>query len=98
MRADPAPGGAAPPEATQLGPLVDFPATDRPGPGVRIKTNSGERILRIDRVVGRQQVVLKPLDPLLARVEGLSGMTLDLFGEPVFVLDIDRLLAVEVNP
>jgi len=85
----------APASAIELGPLVDFPPTDKTGPGVRINTSSGDCVLRVDRVVGRQQVVLKPLDPLLARVEGLSGMTLDLFGEPVLVLDIERLLALE---
>lgn len=85
----------APADAIDLAPLVDFPPSTTPGPGIGIETALGARVLRVDRVVGQQQVVLKPLDPLLARVEGLSGMTLDLFGEPVFVLDIERLLAAE---
>ena len=85
----------APADAIDLAPLVDFPPSTTPGPGIGIETALGAHVLRVDRVVGQQQVVLKPLDPLLARVEGLSGMTLDLFGEPVFVLDIERLLAAE---
>ena len=87
-----------PAEAVDLGPLVDFPPAVGPGPGVRVKTAVGETIFRVDRVIGRQHVVLKPLDPLLARVDGLSGMALDLFGEPVFVLDVEGLLATEGLP
>ena len=88
----------APAEAVDLGPLVDFPPATGPGAGVRVKTTAGEPVFRVDRIIGRQHVVLKPLDPLLARVGGLSGMALDLFGEPVFVLDIEGLLATAEGP
>ncbi len=52
----------------------------------------GERVaLRLDRVVGQQQIFVKPVPPLLAGLRALSGLTLLGDGRPVFVLDLNQL-------
>lgn len=50
--------------------------------------------LKVDRLVGQQEVVLKPLAAQLAQIRGLSAMTLLGTGRPVFVLDVPRLLDI----
>jgi two-component system chemotaxis sensor kinase CheA len=48
--------------------------------------------LKVDRLVGQQEAVLKPLGSQLALVPGLSAVTLLGTGRPVFVLDVPRLV------
>ena len=48
--------------------------------------------LKVDRLVGQQEAVLKPLAASLSQLPGLSAMTLLGTGRPVFVLDVPRLL------
>lgn len=64
-----------------------------PFPGVVFRGPRGPLVLAVDRVVGQQDAVIKPLGPLLERIEGLQGVTLDAVGQPVFVLDLDRAAA-----
>ena len=45
-------------------------------------------VVRVDRVAGQQDSVIKPLGPLLERVSGLQGVTMDPVGHPVFVVDV----------
>ncbi len=51
-------------------------------------------VVAVDRVVGQQDAVIKPLGPLLERIEGLQGVTIDPVGHPVFVVDVGRFAVV----
>jgi len=52
----------------------------------------GERVaLRVERVTGQQQIYVKPVPELLARVRALAGLTILGDGRPVFVLDPNQL-------
>jgi two-component system chemotaxis sensor kinase CheA len=52
----------------------------------------GEQVaLRVERVVGQQQIYVKPVPELLAPVRALAGLTLLGDGRPVFVLDPNHL-------
>ncbi|MHB8418468.1 MAG: chemotaxis protein CheA [Myxococcales bacterium] len=48
--------------------------------------------LKVDRLVGQQEAVLKPLATQLSQVAGLSAVTLLGTGRPVFVLDVPKLV------
>jgi chemotaxis protein histidine kinase CheA len=71
---------------------------DEPGPvsgtfpGVICHGDEGSFVLRVDRVVGQQDAVMKPLGPLLERIDGLLGVTIDPVGKPVFIVDVTRFL------
>ncbi len=71
-------------------------ASDRPEvpfPGVVCHGDEGQFVLTVDRVVGQQDAVMKPLGPLLERIDGLLGVTIDPVGKPVFIVDVLRFLA-----
>jgi two-component system chemotaxis sensor kinase CheA len=52
----------------------------------------GERVaLDLVRVVGQQQIYLKPVPELLSGIRALAGMTLLGDGRPVFLLDLNQL-------
>ncbi len=76
--------------------LLGFPRRPLEGsfPGVVFAHPTGPFVLGVDRVVGQQDAVIKPLGPLLERIEGLLGVTIDSVGEPVFVVDVNRFIAV----
>ncbi len=49
--------------------------------------------LGVDRLLGQEEVVLRPLGPPLERISGLAGTTILGSGRPIFVLDVPRLVA-----
>ena len=50
----------------------------------------------VDRIVGEEIVVVRPLDPRLGKVPGVSAAALSFDGSPLLVLDVDDMLrAVE---
>jgi two-component system chemotaxis sensor kinase CheA len=52
----------------------------------------GERVaLRLSRVVGQQQIYVKPVPELLAGIKLLAGLTILGDGRPVFLLDLNQL-------
>ncbi len=65
------------------------------GRGLALLWQLGEGLvaLQIDRLVGQQEAVLKAVSPPLDRLPGVSAVTLLGTGQPVFILDIPRLLA-----
>jgi chemotaxis protein histidine kinase CheA len=65
---------------------------EAPFPGVICHGDEGSFVLRVDRVVGQQDAVMKPLGPLLERIDGLLGVTIDPVGKPVFIVDVTRFL------
>lgn len=48
--------------------------------------------LQVDRLLGQQEVVLKPLSRSLKSLPWISGATILSSGKPAFVLDINRIL------
>ncbi len=88
-------GGAHVP-VQDLGQLLGIP--DLPGRGgarqVVVADGGGGHVgLAVDALLGQEEAVLKPLAPPLDRVQGLSAVTILGNGRPVFVLDVQRLLA-----
>ncbi|MCA9543446.1 MAG: chemotaxis protein CheW, partial [Myxococcales bacterium] len=75
--------------ATALG-FGEGPLAER-FPAVIVRHGREELVLAVDGLVGQQDAVVKPLGPVLERIEGLGGVTLDAVGQPVFVVDLSRL-------
>jgi two-component system chemotaxis sensor kinase CheA len=75
--------------------LVGVPAPPRQGarPFVVMDADSGRVALAVDRLLGQEEVVLKPLSRPLDLLPGLSGVTILGSGRPVFILDVPRLLS-----
>jgi two-component system chemotaxis sensor kinase CheA len=55
--------------------------------------DGGRVALAVDALLGQQEAVLKPLVRPLDRVSGLSAVTVLGSGRPVFILDVQRLVA-----
>ena len=75
--------------------LVGVPAPRKLGtrPFVVMDGDSGRVALAVDRLLGQEEVVLKPLSRPLDLLPGLSGVTILGSGRPVFILDVPRLLS-----
>jgi two-component system chemotaxis sensor kinase CheA len=75
--------------------LVGIPAPARQGvrPFVVMEGDAGKVALAVDRLLGQEEVVLKPLSRPLDLLPGLSGVTILGSGRPVFILDVPRLLS-----
>ena len=75
--------------------LLGFPrdgARDDRAVGVA-EGGDGRIGLAVDALLGQQDAVLKPLGVPLDAVPGLSAVTVLGNGRPVFILDLQRLLA-----
>lgn len=76
-----------------LAQLLGYPAGVLQGGTVVLVEDSGIlSALRVERIVGMQDVVVKPLGEPLAKLDFLAGAALLGGGEPVFILDIGRLV------
>ncbi|PTL82935.1 chemotaxis protein CheA [Vitiosangium sp. GDMCC 1.1324] len=75
--------------------LVGVEAPPRKGvrPFVVMEGDAGRVALAVDRLVGQEEAVLKPLSRPLDLLPGLSGVTILGSGRPVFILDVPRLLS-----
>jgi two-component system, chemotaxis family, sensor kinase CheA len=78
-----------------LAELLGFAVPGRPAPrSVVLTERDGAAVaLAVDRLLGQQEAVLKPLARPFDQVGGLSAVTLLASGRPVFILDVPRLLA-----
>ncbi|WP_043430601.1 chemotaxis protein CheA [Cystobacter fuscus] len=79
-----------------LGELVGVEASPRRGgvrPYVVMEGESGRVALAVDKLMGQEEAVLKPLSRPLDLLPGLSGVTILGTGRPVFILDVPRLLS-----
>jgi two-component system chemotaxis sensor kinase CheA len=73
--------------------IPDSPRRAGPRQVVVADAGGGQVALAVDALLGQEEAVLKPLAPPLDRVQGLSAVTVLGNGRPVFVLDVQRLLA-----
>jgi two-component system chemotaxis sensor kinase CheA len=72
---------------------IALPAFARPATATLVLTDvRGARVaLEVERIVGQQEIFVKPVPELLTGVRGLSGLTILGDGRPVFVLDPNQL-------
>jgi two-component system chemotaxis sensor kinase CheA len=74
--------------------LLGFPNAGNDERAVVVAEGGEGRIgLAVDALLGQQEAVLKPLGAPLEAVPGLSAVTVLGNGRPVFILDVQRLLA-----
>jgi two-component system chemotaxis sensor kinase CheA len=79
----------------ELSALLEIPGAPRtsgPVPFVVVDGDDGRLALVVDRLLGQQEVVLKGLSKPLDLVPGLAGVTILGNGQPVFILDVARLV------
>jgi two-component system chemotaxis sensor kinase CheA len=73
--------------------LAVAPGPEGPHTLVLLAEIHGQRTaLRFDRLLGQEEVFVKPVPPLLAGLRALCGLTLGADGRPVFLVEPDRLL------
>jgi two-component system chemotaxis sensor kinase CheA len=80
----------------ELAQLLDVPATmpiAGASPFVVVDGENGRLALAVDRLLGQEEVVLKALVKPLDSVPGLAGVTIRGNGQPLFILDVARLVA-----
>lgn len=78
-----------------LSALLEVPARPQPlpfAPFVVVDGDDGKLALAVDRLLGQEEVVLKALSQPLDLVPGLAGVTIRGNGQPVFILDVSRLV------
>ncbi|ADO69025.1 chemotaxis protein CheA [Stigmatella aurantiaca] len=75
--------------------LLGIPESSHKGlrPFVVMEVDTGKVALAVDRLLGQEEAVLKPLSKPLDLLPGLSGVTILGSGRPVFILDVPRLLS-----
>lgn len=78
-----------------LGGLLGFERVQAGGvkPHVVIEGDPGALALEVDRLLGQEEAVLKPVSRPLDLIPGLSGVTILGTGRPIFILDVPRLVA-----
>jgi two-component system chemotaxis sensor kinase CheA len=73
-----------------LSSMIGWPQPKPPAYGVLMQTTVTNVILAVDSFVGRDDVVMKPLD--VVKPKGVAGATLSGDGSVVLVLDMEKLL------
>ncbi|MEW5853177.1 MAG: chemotaxis protein CheA [Myxococcota bacterium] len=94
MRLYPVGDGLAP--LRDLGDLLGWPVKAQvTGGGVVVLERQYRPLaVRVDRILGQQEVVVKPLGEPLASVPFLSGSALLADGRPAYILDVAKLMVV----
>jgi two-component system, chemotaxis family, sensor kinase CheA len=75
--------------------MIGWPMAKPPAYGVLMQSSTRPFVLAVDGFVGRDDVVIKPLEDIKPR--GIAGATLSGDGSVVLVLDMEQLLAEPVN-
>jgi two-component system chemotaxis sensor kinase CheA len=86
--------------AYSLAKLFGLPSLAPPGPRpfAVLEVDGVRFALAVDRLVGQEEAVLKPLFPPLDKVKGLAGATVLGNGRPLLVLDPRGLLELAEGP
>jgi two-component system chemotaxis sensor kinase CheA len=82
-------------EIRSLSRLIGWQPSAPPAYGVLLNAAVGSFILGVDGFVGRDDVVIKPLEDI--KPKGIAGATLSGDGSVVLVLDMEQLLAVPIR-
>lgn len=61
------------------------------GPAVVVERQGGEAALLIDRMLGQQEIVIKPLSGMVKQVRAFSGATISREGRPMLILDVNNV-------
>ncbi len=61
------------------------------GPAVVVERQGGEAALLIDRMLGQQEIVIKPLSGLVKHVRTFSGATISREGKPMLIVDVNNV-------
>jgi two-component system chemotaxis sensor kinase CheA len=75
--------------------MIGWPMARPPAYGVLMQSSTRPFVLAVDGFVGRDDVVIKPLDDI--KPKGIAGATLSGDGSVVLVLDMEQLLAEPVR-
>ncbi|MBI5547785.1 MAG: chemotaxis protein CheA [Deltaproteobacteria bacterium] len=77
-----------------LAELLRLERTGAPGarPHVVVEAEPGPMALEVDRLLGQEEAVLKPVSRPLDLLPGLAGVTILGTGRPIFILDLPRLV------
>jgi two-component system chemotaxis sensor kinase CheA len=75
--------------------MIGWPMEKAPAYGVLMQSSLRSFILAVDGFVGRDDVVIKPLDDI--KPKGVAGATLSGDGSVVLVLDMEQLLSEPVR-
>ena len=82
----------------QLNELLEMPfGAPAPGPGgletvLIVEVGESRVALRVDEVIGQQEIAIKPLDRLLKGIRGFSGATILGSGKIALILDVNSLV------
>jgi two-component system chemotaxis sensor kinase CheA len=74
-----------------LGPLLAIDRGDAVRKAIVIRRNGGSMAFAVDRMLGRHEVVVRPISDPLARAPGIAGATDLGDGRPTLVLDLAEL-------
>lgn len=61
-------------------------------PAIVVSLTRGPEVLVVDELLGKQQMVIKPLSPYLGLVEGVEGAAILPDGKVTLILDIEKLI------
>jgi two-component system chemotaxis sensor kinase CheA len=61
------------------------------GPAVVVERQDGEAALLIDRMLGQQEIVVKPLSGLVKQARAFSGATISREGRQMLIVDVNNL-------
>ena len=79
----------------RLSDVFDLPVSERLEPWegilVCVETEAGRIAIMVDELVGRQQVVIKPLGKALSRLKEISGGAILGSGDIALILNVDEL-------
>lgn len=78
-----------------LGGLFEMPSLEKPaGKALIVRRNDEPFAFAIDRMLGQQEVVVRPLEDPLVKVAGIAGATDLGDGKPTLVLDLFGLIGI----
>ena len=63
------------------------------GPAVVVESQGAELALVIDRMLGQQEIVVKPMTAMVKQSKLFSGVTISREGKPMLILDVNNLAA-----
>jgi two-component system chemotaxis sensor kinase CheA len=75
--------------------MIGWPMAKSPAYGVLMQSSTRPFVLAVDGFVGRDDVVIKPLEDI--KPKGIAGATLSGDGSVVLVLDMEQLLAEPIH-